>query len=252
MYNILPYQSSYFWVIVGAVICILADVYVKSTFNKFKSVSSRVGMTGYEVAYKILKDNDLTYISIERSSGDALNNYYDPSKQVVRLSDTIYDKATIASAAIAAHECGHVLQHERGYLPMRVRAVVLPLAQLGSKMGLPMVIIGLVLGGGYRYFEAFASRGNMLAAIGSLLITVGIWVFGIAVAFQVLTLPIEFNASSRGLAILKNSEMLKEDELVGGAKILRAAALTYVAAAASSILQLLRVLAISRGGRRRR
>ena len=162
-----------------------------------------------------------------------LTDHYDPSSEVIRLSTNIYEGATIAAMAVAAHECGHVIQHHEEYLPLRLRTLLVPAANFGSKAGIPIILLGILFG--YNY----------------VLVQIGIWVFALAVLFQVVTLPVEFNASSRALVCLEQYGILGSNEKEQSAKVLRAAALTYVAAAAASILQLLRLILLFGGGRRR-
>lgn len=244
------FDPTYIFVIVGAVICLAASSYVKSTMRKYAGYSSMSGLTGAQVAERILRANGVDDVSISHISGDMTDNFH-PSQKKVNLSDTTYSSTSIAAVAIAAHECGHAIQHNRGYIPMKLRSLILPVANIGSMLGLPMVIFGIILGGAYKYtsdgFDAAASSSNF----GTLLCTIGIWVFSVAVAFQILTLPVEFNASLRAMQNIKSMGILQGRELDYGGAILKACALTYVAAAASSILQLIRLLVLAGGGRRR-
>ncbi|MCQ2080383.1 MAG: zinc metallopeptidase [Lachnospiraceae bacterium] len=244
------YDPTYIFVIIGALICLAANGYVKSTMNKFSGYRSMSGLTGAEVAGKILRANGISDVSITHIGGDMTDNF-NPMKKTVNLSDTSYASNSVAAIAIAAHECGHAVQHDKGYVPMKLRALILPVANIGSMLGLPMVILGVILGGAFQYSAGdFSSQGA--SNIGTLLCTVGIWVFAAAVAFQIITLPVEFNASSRALRNLEDLGILDGIEINYGTKILRACALTYVAAAASSILQLLRLVLIAGGGKKRR
>ncbi|MBD5509578.1 MAG: zinc metallopeptidase [Lachnospiraceae bacterium] len=217
------YDSSYFLVLIGAVLCIWAQFRVKSTFNKYAQVRSRTGMTGAQAAQKILQMSGIYDVRIEHIGG-SLTDHYDPANKVLRLSDTVYGSTSVAAIGVAAHECGHAVQHDKGYAPLKFRSALVPAANIGSKAGIPLIILGAVLG------------------MNQLLIQIGIWVFALAVLFQVVTLPVEFNASGRALAMLGNYGMMERDEVSGCKKVLSAAALTYVAAAASSILQLLRLV----------
>ena len=217
------YDSSYFLVLIGAVLCIWAQFRVKSTFNKYAQVRSRTGMTGAQAAQKILQMSGIYDVRIEHIGG-SLTDHYDPANKVLRLSDTVYGSTSVAAIGVAAHECGHAVQHDKGYAPLKFRSALVPAANIGSKAGIPLILLGAVLG------------------MNQLLIQIGIWVFALAVLFQVVTLPVEFNASGRALAMLGNYGMMERDEVSGCKKVLSAAALTYVAAAASSILQLLRLV----------
>ncbi len=244
------YMTSYFWAILGAILCLGSSFYVKHMYKKYSSVFCLSGMTGAEAALRILSQNGVSDVTVNRVAG-TLTDHYNPGKKEVNLSEDVYEGTSVAAIAVAAHECGHVMQHHNGYFPLSLRTAILPLANLGSKLGLPMVLIGVFLGS--RFNEAYANgmqTGTM--DFGWLLVNIGLWAFGLAVAFQIVTLPVEFNASIRALHMLDEYGILGSSEINDGRKVLWAAALTYVAAAASSILQFLRLLAISKGGRRRR
>ena len=225
---------TYILVLIGAVLCMLASAGVRSTYSKYAKVSSVTGMTGADAVQRILQMSGVTDVSIEHVSGQ-LTDHYDPSKQVVRLSDATYASDSVAALGVAAHECGHVMQHETGYIPLNIRTALVPVANIGSNLGLPIVVLGLMLG------------------LSQTLCMVGIVMFLFGVLFQIVTLPVEFDASRRGLEMLENYGILGSNELELSKNVLRAAALTYVAAAASSILQLLRLIILTNGrsGRRR-
>ena len=225
---------TYILVLIGAALCMLASAGVRSTYSKYAKVSSVTGMTGADAVQRILQMSGVTDVSIEHVSGQ-LTDHYDPSKQVVRLSDATYASDSVAALGVAAHECGHVMQHETGYIPLNIRTALVPVANIGSNLGLPIVVLGLMLG------------------LSQTLCMVGIVMFLFGVLFQIVTLPVEFDASRRGLEMLENYGILGSNELELSKKVLRAAALTYVAAAASSILQLLRLIILTNGrsGRRR-
>ena len=228
------FDPTYILVIIGAVICMLASSNVNNTYRKYAKIRSRSGMTGAEAAARILAMSGIHDVSIQHISGD-LTDHYDPSKKVLRLSDAVYDSHSVAAIGVAAHECGHAVQHHKGYLPLKLRSLLVPAANLGSKLGLPIVILGLILGIGFRL-----PNGDYFS-----LAMLGVWIFSLAVLFQIVTLPVEFNASRRALAMLRDYGMLSSDEIGDCRNVLTAAALTYVAAAASSILQLLRLLMLS-------
>jgi len=233
------FDPTYFLVLVGAVLCMWASAKVKSTYAKYERVRSRSGMTGAEAAARILQMSGIRDVQIQHVSGD-LTDHYDPRKKVLRLSDTVYGSTSVAAIGVAAHECGHALQHQEGYGPLKLRSLLVPAANLGSRLGLPLVILGLALG---LSFELPGGGYFSLAQI-------GIWIFSLAVLFQVVTLPVEFNASGRALRMLGDYGILNGDEVDDCKHVLGAAALTYVAAAASSILQLLRLILLN--NRRRR
>ncbi len=224
------YDPTYILVIIGAVLCILASSRVNSTYAKYAKVRARGGMTGAEAAQRILSMSGINDVRIEHVGG-SLTDHYDPAKKVLRLSDSVYGSRSVAAIGVAAHECGHALQHKEGYFPLKFRAFLVPAANIGSRLGLPLVILSLVMG------------------LGSLA-RIGVWVFAIAVLFQVVTLPVEFNASGRALRMVESYGILNADEVDDCKRVLGAAALTYVAAAASSVLQLLRLLILT-GNRRR-
>jgi Zn-dependent membrane protease YugP len=235
-------DPTYILVIIGAVICMIASARVKSVFNKYSRIQSSAGMTGAQAAERILELNNISDVSVQHISG-SLTDHYDPSKGVVNLSDATYGSTSVAAIGVAAHECGHVMQHHTGYVPLNIRTALVPAANIGSNMGLPMVIIGLLLGVGYT------ASGSQ--SIGSIICSLGIALFCFGVLFQLVTLPVEFDASHRALKMLKSYNILNENELPYSRAVLGAAAMTYVAAAASSILQLLRLLLIVGGNRRR-
>lgn len=226
------FDSTYFLVLIGVVISLWASSRVKSTYAKYNRVRNQRGLTGRDAAQQILQNAGIHDVRIEHVAGD-LSDHYDPRSKVLRLSDATYNSASVAAVGVAAHECGHVLQHAKGYAPLAIRTSLVPVANFGSMIAWPLIIIGLFI----------------TTSASSLLINLGIIAFSVAVLFQIVTLPVEYNASSRALSVLSESHLLYDEELQGAEKVLKAAALTYVAAAAASILQLLRILLLS--GRRR-
>lgn len=235
------YDPTYILVLIGAVLSMLASSFVNSTYNKYARIASRTGMTGAQAAQRILQMSGITDVTVTHVSG-TLTDHYDPSKKVVRLSDSVYGSTSVAAIGVAAHECGHVVQHHKGYLPMKLRALLVPVANLGSRLGLPIVILGLILGLEFRL-----PGGGYFS-----LAQIGVYIFTFAVLFQIITLPVEFNASRRALCMLRDYGMLAQDEVSDSGMVLKAAALTYVAAAAASILQLLRLVLLTKRGNRRR
>lgn len=226
------YDPTYFLVLIGVIVTVLASVKVNSTYAKYARVRSMTGMTGAQAAERILYQAGIRDVRIEHVRG-SLTDHYDPSSHTVRLSDSTYNSASVAAVGVAAHECGHVLQHYEGYAPLKLRTALVPAANIGSRLGIPLILIGILLGAN------------------STLVTIGIWVFALAVLFQVVTLPVEFNASHRAVQMLDRQGILAGEEVRQCRKVLSAAALTYVAAAAASILQLLRLVLLF-GGRDRR
>ncbi len=214
---------TYILVLIGAIISMIASARVSSTFHKYARERSISGMTGAQAAETILHNNGIYDVRVEHVRGD-LTDHYDPRTKTVRLSDSVYGSTSVAAIGVAAHECGHVMQHDENYAPLRVRTMLVPAANIGSQLGIPIILLGILFGGS------------------SLLVNIGIWVFSLAVLFQIVTLPVEFDASRRALVCIEQYGIVTREEQAKSAKVLRAAALTYVAAAAASVLQLLRLI----------
>ena len=227
------FDVTYILVIIGAILSMAASAHVNSTFRKYAQVRSGSGITGAQAAEEILGRNGITDVAVQHIPGN-LTDHYNPAKKTVTLSDSVYASGSVAAIGVAAHECGHVMQHATGYVPLSLRAALVPVANFGSKLGIPVCILGMFLG-----------------SMGQTFITIGIWMFSFGVLFQIVTLPVEFDASRRALAQLENDGILSGEELVGTRKVLSAAALTYVASAAASIMQLLRLILLFGGSRRR-
>lgn len=217
-------------VLIGAVLSMWASARMRGTFQKYSGVRSLSGMTGADAAKKLLRSQGIFDVEVQPVKGQ-LTDHYDPRTKTVKLSEEVYHHTSIAAIGVAAHECGHAMQDNTGYLPLKLRAAFVPAASLGSSLGLPLIIIGFMLGA-------------------SPFITAGIWLFTLAVLFQIITLPVEFNASRRAVHLLDRIGILHGQEVDQTKRVLEAAALTYVAAAAGSILQLLRLVLLF-GGRRR-
>ena len=224
------WDPTYILVIVGLVICLLAQAKVSSAYAKWSQVPSRTGLTGAQVARRILDGNGCQNVRIEAISG-SLTDHYDPQDGVLRLSSEVYQSGSIAALGVAAHEAGHAIQDAQDYAPMRIRATLVPVANIGSHAAVPLFMLGLLMS-----WEPLTK--------------IGIFCFALAVLFYVVTLPVEFNASSRAVAVLSGGYM-PEDEVLGVKAMLSAAAMTYVAAALQAVLQLLRLVLIA-GSRRRR
>lgn len=201
---------------------------VRSAFKKYSSIGSMSGISGAETARRILRENDIYDVAVEEVGG-SLSDHYDPSDKVVRLSSENFHGHHLAGLAVAAHEVGHALQHAQGYYPLNLRHAILPVANLGSQLGMPLIMAGMIFG-----------------VLG--LVNVGVLFFAGAVLFQVVTLPVEFNASSRAMKLLANGGYLAGDEVPSARKVLNAAALTYVAATAAAVLQLIYYVMLARGG----
>jgi Zn-dependent membrane protease YugP len=209
-----------------------AQYKVKSTFSKYSRIKCSRGISGAGAAQLLMQTNNITNVAIEQTAG-SLTDHYDPGHHVLRLSEPVFGQMSIAAVGVAAHETGHAIQHARGYGPLGLRSTLVPIANLGSSLGPWLAIIGLGL----------STQGG---GIGALLLKIGILLFSGSVAFYLVTLPVEINASSRALAILKQNEILTPEELKGVKKVLTAAAMTYVASALSAVMNLLRFVLLSR------
>lgn len=220
------YYTSYGLVIIGALISIIASWNVRRTYTKYSSYGNSRGVRAEQVAQTILNFAGIYDVRIERISGN-LTDHYSPREKVLRLSDSVYGSSSVAAIGVAAHECGHAIQHARGYFPLMLRSMAIPAVNIGSTLSWPVILMGLI----------FGWTG---------LIDIGIILFSLVVFFQFITLPVEFNASGRALSILRERSILYGQELEGSRKVLIAAALTYVAALVSSILQLFRLVLLRR------
>lgn len=229
----LYWDSTYILVIIGAIICMIASAKVKTTFNKYSQYRSMSGMTGAQAAQRILNAAGIYDVEVRHVSG-SLTDHYNPSNKTLNLSDSVCNSTSVAAVGVAAHECGHAIQHARGYVPLRLRSAFVPIANFGSALAWPVIIIGALIN----------SRSSMM------IINLGILLFSFAVIFQIITLPVEFDASRRAMMMLREQGILGEQELGYTRKVLTAAALTYVASAAAAILQLLRIILLF-GGRDR-
>ena len=237
MYPIGFYDVSYILVIIGVVLCLLAQSKVKTTYARYSRVRTMSGITGQEAAERILRQEGIYDVAVVRVSG-TLTDHYDPRSKVVKLSEVIYNSTSVAAVGVAAHECGHAIQDNQEYLPLRLRSAIVPVANLGATLSWPMILIGIFLWSAGSY-------------IGYSLVSIGILCFSLAVLFQLVTLPVEFDASRRALRQLSVTGILPSEEQQQTRAVLSAAALTYVAAAASSMLQLMRLVILFGGNRRR-
>ena len=220
------FDPTYLLIILGVLLSVIASAHVTGTYRKYAQVRSRCGMTGAQVAQEILRRNGIYDVMVQHVGGD-LTDHFDPRSKTVRLSDTVYGSTSVAALGVAAHECGHVVQNATGYVPLRLRTALVPVANFGTNAGFWIAMIGLILG------------------LSQTFVMVGIVLFSAGVIFQLVTLPVEFNASHRALKMLEEYGLLGRDEVADSRKVLTAAALTYVAAALSSMLQLLRLILLS-------
>lgn len=227
------WDPTYILVVIGAVICMIASARVKGTFNKYSQLRSMSGMNGAQVAQRVLQAAGIYDVQVRHLSG-SLTDHYDPRTKTVNLSDPVYNATSVAALGVAAHECGHAIQHAKSYAPLSIRSALVPIANFGSMLAWPVILIGLL----------FNTRSS------GLIIDIGILLFSAAVLFQLVTLPVEFDASRRALVMLRTQGILADDELRYTRRVLKSAALTYVASAAAAILQLLRIILITNGRRR--
>lgn len=225
------FDGTYVLIILAFLISALVSAKMNATFSKYSKVRSYCGMTGAQAAQRILSSAGIYDVRIEHVSGK-LTDHYDPSNKMLRLSDAVYGNTSIAAIGVAAHECGHAVQHARNYVPLSVRSAIVPVANFGSQLSWPLFLAGLI----------FSFRP---------LLMIGILLFCAALLFQIVTLPVEFNASARALRMLDETGIMGRQEIRGTKKVLRAAAMTYVAAVIGSLLQLLRLLILSGAFRRR-
>lgn len=227
------WDPTYILVVIGAEICMIASARVKGTFNKYSQLRSMSGMNGAQVAQRVLQAAGIYDVQVRHVSG-SLTDHYDPRTKTVNLSDPVYNATSVAALGVAAHECGHAIQHAKSYAPLSIRSALVPIANFGSMLAWPVILIGLL----------FNTRSS------GLIIDIGILLFSAAVLFQLVTLPVEFDASRRALVMLRTQGILADDELRYTRRVLKSAALTYVASAAAAILQLLRIILITNGRRR--
>ncbi|HRL56418.1 zinc metallopeptidase [Lachnospira pectinoschiza] len=230
-YGYYYYDPTYMLIVISVLISLFAQFLVNSRFSKYSRVRSRSGMTGAQAAERILQSQGIYDVAIQRVSGK-LTDHYDPRNKTLNLSDAVYASTSVAAVGVAAHECGHAIQHARGYAPLSFRSALVPVANIGSQLSWLFIILGIFFGGSHT------------------LIMIGILMFSAAVLFQLVTLPVEFNASGRALKLLSETGILQKDEVSDTRKVLSAAALTYVAAAATAVLQLLRLLRLFGGNDR--
>ena len=225
------YDPTIILVLIGAIISGIASMNVQRTYKKYSKLRNSRGITSNQVAEHILHAAGIYDVRIERIRGN-LTDHYSPNEKVLRLSDAVYGQTSVAALGVAAHECGHAIQHQQGYAPLKLRSASVPLANIGSWVSWPIILIGLLIG-----YTPLAE--------------VGVFLFTFVVVFQLITLPVEFDASARALRILEQDHILEGEEHVGATKVLKAAAMTYVAALFATILQLLRLVLLVSGNRRR-
>ncbi len=231
------FDMTYLYLVLPCVLLsLIASAKVNSTFNKYSQTLSLRRITGADAARRVLSANGVSNVRIERVGGH-LSDHYDPRTNVIRLSDGVYDSASVAAIGVACHEAGHAVQYAHHYAPIKLRAAIIPITNIGSKLAMPLILLGLLLSFGESVSYTF--------------VYLGIACFGLSLVFQLVTLPVEFNASRRAMEAIRNGDILTEEEQRGARKTLTAAAMTYVAATAVSLAQLLRLLVLFGGNRRR-
>lgn len=218
------FDKTYILVIIGVIISGWASSYINSTYRKYEKVRNSKGLTASDVARMILSDSDIRDVGVTQISGDLTDNYNGRTK-MVSLSERVSESRSVSAIGVAAHECGHAIQDKEGYVPLKLRSGLVPVVNFGATISIPLILIGAIFFSG-----------------SPLLVNIGIWCFALTFLFQVVTLPVEFNASRRALAVLQENQALNDEELVMARKVLTAAALTYVAAAIASLLQLVRLI----------
>lgn len=214
------------------IITLICQIKVQSTFSKYSKIRNSRNITGAQAAEYVLRQNGVTGVRIEHVSG-SMTDHFDPRTNVIRLSDTVYNSNSVAAVGVACHEAGHAVQHAEGYLPNKIRGIILPMAKIGSQLSWILILLGLVF----------------TAKVGFVLLYIGIVLFSLSVLFTIATLPVEFNASKRALECIRESDLLYSDEYTGAKRTLQAAAMTYVASALTAIMQLLRLIVIARSRR---
>ena len=226
------------------IFCIYAQSMVNSSFKKYSSVRNIRGITGSQAAEAVMRANGVYGVRIERTGGK-LSDHYDPKSNVIRLSNDVYDSTSIAAVGVAAHEAGHAVQHAQQYFPLSLRNAIIPVCNIGSRVGVYMVILGMIFS---SYINRSLGNGNDLAAA---IINIGLILFFTTVIFQLVTLPVEFNASRRAIKSIQSQNLLTPDECTGASRVLTAAAMTYVAALASAITQFIYLFIRANNNRRR-
>lgn len=214
------------------IITLICQIKVQSTFSKYSKIRNSRNITGAQAAEYVLRQNGVTGVRIEHVSG-SMTDHFDPRTNVIRLSDTVYNSNSVAAVGVACHEAGHAVQHAEGYLPNKIRGIILPMAKIGSQLSWILILLGLIF----------------TAKVGFVLLYIGIVLFSLSVLFTIATLPVEFNASKRALECIRESDLLYGDEYTGAKRTLQAAAMTYVASALTAIMQLLRLIVIARSRR---
>ena len=239
-YSYMGYFSYLIWMLPAILLSLFAQLLVNSAYNKNSKIKNTRGLTGAEAARQVLLSNNISDVYIVPVSGK-MTDHYDPRTNTIHLSEGVYNATSIAAVGIAAHEAGHAVQHAEGYLPNKIRTVMVPITNFGSRIGWILILIGLAMSGFYYYSET-AESSSFTYDLGGILLLLGIILYSTSLIFTIVTLPVEFNASKRALQTIEGRNLLSEDQIGGARQTLRAAALTYVAAAVTALLQLLRII----------
>lgn len=243
-YSYMGYLSYLIWMLPAILLSLLAQFMVKSAYSKNSRIQNTRGMTGAEAARQVLLANNVSNVSIVPVAGK-MTDHFDPRTNTIHLSEGVYNATTVAAVGIAAHEAGHAVQHAEGYIPNKIRTVMVPITNFGSRIGWILILIGLALSG-YYYYADTADTSSTTYEIGGILLLFGIILYSSSLIFTLITLPVEFNASKRALATIEGKRLLSDEQIGGAKQTLRAAALTYVAAAFTALLQLVRIIMIAK------
>lgn len=238
------YFSYLMWMLPALIISLIAQGLVNSAYNKNSKIQNMRGMTGAEAARQVLLANNVSGVNIVPTQGK-LTDHFDPRNNTIYLSEGVYNATTIAAVGIAAHEAGHAVQHAEGYLPNKIRGALVPVTNFGSRIGWILILIGFAMSGFYAYYGT-VDTDSLTYQLGGVILVLGIVLYSTSLLFTIVTLPVEFNASNRALKVIRDSQLLTGEQYRGAKQTLTAAALTYVAAAVTALLQLLRVIAIAK------
>lgn len=243
-YSYMGYFSYLIWMLPAILLSLLAQFLVKSAYSKNSKIQNTRGITGAEAARQVLLANNVSNVSIVPVAGK-MTDHFDPRTNTIHLSEGVYNATTIAAVGIAAHEAGHAVQHAEGYMPNKIRTFMVPVTNFGSRIGWILILIGLALSG-YYYYSASVDTTSTAYDIGGILLLFGIILYSTSLIFTLITLPVEFNASKRALVTIESRRLLSDEQIDGAKQTLRAAALTYVAAAVTALLQLVRIIMIAK------
>ena len=243
-YSYMGYFSYLIWMLPAILLSLLAQILVKSAYAKNSKIRNTRGLTGAEAARQVLLQNNVTNVSIVPVSGK-LTDHFDPRTNTIHLSEGVFNSTSVAAVGIAAHEAGHAVQHAQNYVPNKIRSTLVPVTNIGSRIGWILILIGLIMSG-YYYYSTTTDTSSVTYKMGGVLLVIGIILYSSSLLFTLVTLPVEFNASNRAMKTIKSAGLLQGEELKGARQTLTAAALTYVAAAVTALLQLVRIILIAK------